>query len=325
MNDKIKELIAGIDREVKSLSFGQEPENLYAPIGYMLDLKGKRIRPLLTLLAYRLFHEDHSRIMQTALSVEVFHNFTLLHDDIMDKAPLRRGMQTVHNRWNENIAILSGDVMLVRVYDLLLTAPDHLVKRVISAFNDCAAGVCEGQQLDMDFESRESVTEEEYIHMIQYKTAILLGFSLALGGILAESTEEDVRLLNDLGIRMGIGFQLMDDLLDVYGDHEKFGKQAGGDIISNKKTYLLIKALERAEGKQYEELVSWIRREDFNDAEKVRAVKSIYDDQDISGLTREKMNTYFQIAFSDLEGISAPEEKKQDLRDIIHFLMQREI
>ncbi len=325
MNDNIKALISEIDGEVTALSFGQKPENLYDPIRYMLNLKGKRIRPLLTILAYQLYHNDYQRVLMPAMALEVFHNFTLLHDDIMDKAPIRRGKPTVHNQWGDNVAILSGDVMLVRVYDLLLGSPRHLIKDIIAGFNNCAAEVCEGQQLDMDFEKLSSVPEEDYLHMIRYKTAVLLGYSLALGGILAEADETDIKLLNDLGIQLGIGFQLMDDLLDVYADHEKFGKQAGGDIITNKKTYLLIKAMELARGLEKEELFSWINRESFDPQQKVEAVKAIYDNLGIPELTRQKMDAFFHQAFADLDNLSATGDKKSSLREIIHFLMQREI
>ena len=225
MNDTIRKYVQRIDHELNNLPFGEYPENLYNPIRYILQLGGKRIRPLLALLSYGLYKNDIEKVLRPSLAVEIFHNFTLLHDDIMDKAPLRRGKPTVHNRWNENTAILSGDVMLVRVYDFLVEVKPEIVKRVIKDFNDCAARVCEGQQLDMDFELEANVTEKDYIRMIQYKTAVLLGFSLSFGGILAGADEGDIQLLSDFGINLGIGFQLMDDLLDVYGDHVKFGKQ----------------------------------------------------------------------------------------------------
>ena len=325
MNDTIRMYIQRIDQELNNLSFGEYPENLYDPIRYILQLGGKRIRPLLVLLSYGLFQNDIDKILRPSLAVEIFHNFTLLHDDIMDKAPIRRGKPTVHNRWNENTAILSGDVMLVRVYDLLLEVKPEIVKRVIKEFNDCAARVCEGQQLDMDFETKTKVTEEDYIRMIRYKTAVLLGFSLSCGGMLAGAEEGDIQLLSDFGINLGIGFQLMDDLLDVYADQMKFGKQVGGDIITNKKTFLLIKALEISRGEDLEELNRWIGMEEFDPVEKVKAVKHIYEKAGIKEQTTVKINHYFLIAHQDLDKISVGEERKKDLRALTEYLMNREI
>jgi len=325
MNDTVKKLIVTIDQEIKNLSFGQHPSNLYEPIQYTLQVGGKRIRPLLTVLAFRLYHNQFENILRPALAVEVFHNFTLLHDDIMDQAPLRRGKPTVHNQWNENVAILSGDVMLVRVYDLLLEVKDHLLKRVITDFNNCAAEVCEGQQMDMNFESQSIVTVQEYINMIKYKTAVLLGFSLALGGILAGADESDIQLLKDFGINLGIGFQLMDDLLDVYADHTKFGKQTGGDIITNKKTFLLIKALELSSKEDSTILEYWIQKDKFDPQEKINAVKKIYDKLGIRYITTFQMNEYYALALEDLEKISVKETRKIDLRDLADYLMKREI
>jgi geranylgeranyl diphosphate synthase type II len=324
MNDTIKKYIQQIDREIKNLSFGRHPENLYDPIQYILQLGGKRIRPLLTILAYSLYRDDYQTIIRPSLAVEVFHNFTLLHDDIMDKAPIRRGKPTVHQKWNENTAILSGDVMLVRVYDLLLEADQDKIQKIISDFNDCAAQVCEGQQMDMDFESQPNVTEDDYIRMIRYKTAVLLGYSLALGGIMADASDTDIQLLNDFGINLGTGFQLMDDLLDVYADTLKFGKQVGGDIITNKKTFLLIKALELTRGTAREELIRWIAMKNFDPAEKVSAVKRIYDEAGIREITNGKMNEYFEIAHRDLEKIGVGDEKKQNLRVLTEYLMKRD-
>jgi geranylgeranyl diphosphate synthase type II len=325
MNDTIKKYVQQIDLELKNLSFGQYPENLYDPISYILQLGGKRIRPLLTLLAYSLYNKNYQKILRPSLAVEIFHNFTLLHDDIMDKAPLRRGKPTVHNRWNESTAILSGDVMLVRVYDLLMEVDAGIMKRVVKDFNDCAARVCEGQQMDMDFETKIHVSEDEYIGMIEYKTAVLIGFSLSFGGILASATEADIGLLSDFGINLGIGFQLMDDLLDVYADHQKFGKQVGGDIISNKKTFLLLKAMELSGGRELEELNRWIRMKDFDPAEKVEAVKEIYRKAGIRQLANEKINHYFSVAHRDLDKIEVGENKKKDLRVLTEYLMNREI
>jgi geranylgeranyl diphosphate synthase type II len=325
MNEKIKKYILQIDREVQKLSFGTYPENLYDPIRYILRLGGKRIRPLLTILAYALYHKNYSHILSPALAVEVFHNFTLLHDDIMDNAPLRRGKPTVHNQWDENIAILSGDVMLVRVYDLLLLADNDLIQRIIRDFNNCAARVCEGQQLDMDYEARAIISEEEYLNMITLKTAVLLGFSLSFGGILARAEESDNQRLYDIGINLGTGFQLMDDLLDVYADQKKFGKQMGGDIITNKKTFLLIKALELTSGDDLEELEKWIRMKNFDPEEKIRSVKRIYDQNGIREITSEKINQYITTAHKDLDKLSVAENQKKNLRELMEYLINREI
>jgi geranylgeranyl diphosphate synthase type II len=233
-----------IEAEIKRNKFGKEPASLYEPIRYLMGLGGKRMRPLLTLLSYSLYKDDVKSIVPFAVAIEAFHNFTLMHDDIMDNAPLRRGDKTVHEKWNVNTAILSGDVMLVKVYDMLLSLDAEKLKPVLQKFNTCAAEVCEGQQWDMEFETLASVSESQYINMIRLKTAVLLGFSLEFGAILANSSVEDQNALREFGVNIGIGFQLKDDLLDAYADPKKFGKQVGGDIIANKKTYLLIKALE---------------------------------------------------------------------------------
>ncbi|HAH37764.1 MAG TPA: isoprenyl synthetase, partial [Algoriphagus sp.] len=225
-------LLDKLESFIREQNFGEDPKELYEPITYILSLGGKRIRPLLSLLAYGLYKKDPKTILSQASAVEVFHNFTLMHDDIMDQAPLRRGKATVHEKWNENVAILSGDVMLVRAYDLLLPTPHTLLPKVIRLFNKTAAEVCEGQQHDMNFESREEVHEDEYVNMIRLKTAVLLGFALELGAILAEASEEDCQKIYNFGVNIGIGFQLKDDLLDVFADQAKFGKQVGGDIIS---------------------------------------------------------------------------------------------
>lgn len=318
--------IEHINHTLAQYSFGQQPAELYEPIRYIMHLGGKRLRPLLTLLAYQLYHKDASleAVLEPALAVEVFHNFTLMHDDIMDQAPLRRGQPTVHKKWNENIAILSGDVMMVRAYDLLLGIDRHLLPEVLKAFNQCAAEVCEGQQWDMNYESSSSVTEAEYLHMIRQKTAVLLGFSLQLGGMLAEAPVRDCQLLYELGVNIGISFQLKDDLLDVYADQAKFGKQVGGDIIANKKTFLLINALERANPQQRKELVGWLHQEAFDKEEKVKAVKKIYEELEIRQLTEQKINAYFGIGLQKLQQIQVNPDKKEPLRQFAEQLMERE-
>lgn len=322
----VSPVIEEINQRLAAYSFGGKPAELYEPIRYILSLGGKRLRPLLTLLAYRLYQEDYQSdaVMHPALAIEVFHNFTLMHDDIMDEAPLRRGKPTVHEKWNANIAILSGDVMLVRAYDLLLSVSADKLPSVLKAFNHCGAKVCEGQQWDMNYESLQQVSEEEYLDMIRLKTAVLLGFSLQLGGMLAGADQQDCDLLYQFGVNIGISFQLKDDLLDVYADQEKFGKQVGGDIIANKKTFLLIKALEKANAQQRAELQDWLSRVDFDKAEKVKAVKALYDALDIRDLTRQKMDEYFEAGMQYLQQIRIEDSRKEVLRHFAEELMARE-
>ena len=323
MTKDLTQLIELINKRLEELSYGEDPQELYEPIKYIMSLGGKRIRPLLVLLAYRLFKGDVESILDRAISVEVFHNFTLMHDDIMDEAPLRRGQATVHEKWNDSVAILSGDVMLVKAYDLLLEAPGNL-KQIIKDFNACAAGVCEGQQFDMNFEQLPTVAEATYINMIRLKTAVLLGYSLKLGAMLAEAPEEEAQKLYDFGVQVGIGFQLKDDLLDVYADQAKFGKQVGGDIIANKKTFLLLKALELANSNQKADLDRWINAEEFDSSEKVQDVMRLYDEMGIKELTLAKMEEYFANGFKELEAIEVSEEKKTTLADFTNYLINRE-
>jgi geranylgeranyl diphosphate synthase type II len=314
-----------IEREVARQKFGKQPASLYEPIRYLMSLGGKRMRPLLTLLSYALYKDDVKTIVPYAVAVEAFHNFTLMHDDIMDNAPLRRGNVTVHEKWNVNTAILSGDVMLVKVYDMLLSLEADKLKIILKAFNQCAAEVCEGQQWDMEFEKRIKVSEAEYINMIRLKTAVLLGFSLELGAILADAPEPDRKALRDFGINIGIGFQLKDDLLDAYADPKKFGKQVGGDIIANKKTYLLIKALEKAKGKQKTELDHWLTATRFNARKKIAAVKSLYDAYEIPALTEKKVNHFFSKGFKSLDALSANPYTQALLKEFTENLISRQV
>jgi len=317
--DILKELESAIRKE----KFGKRPNSLYEPIRYIMSLGGKRLRPVLVLLAYSLYRKDYKKALSYAVAVEAFHNFTLMHDDIMDQAPLRRNQPTVHKKWNVNTAILSGDVMLVKVYDMFSELHPEILKLALPRFNQTAREVCEGQQLDMDFETRERVSEKEYIEMIRLKTAVLLGFSLEFGALLAGAPEEDQKMLYDFGVSIGIGFQLKDDLLDVYADKNKFGKQVGGDIISNKKTFLLINALERAKGKSAEELKSWVSRKKFNKTEKVKAVTAIYDQLELESLTNKKITKYFNSGFSSLETLGTHVNVEQ-LRNYALVLMERQ-
>lgn len=318
------QLLQALQEEIEKNTYGDHPTELYEPIRYIMTLSGKRLRPLMTLMAAALYTDDWRKALKPAQAVEVFHNFTLMHDDIMDCAPLRRGQPTVHEKWNANTAILSGDVMLVRAYDLLLDVDNQHIKRVIKRFSTTAAEVCEGQQLDMNFETRWDVTEAEYLNMIRLKTSVLLGFALEMGGIIAGADEIATQLLYEAGVSMGIGFQLKDDLLDVYGDPAKFGKQVGGDIIANKKTFLLIEALERAEGTTKDELDRWLVAEEFDKEEKVQAVTRIYETLGIQAITQQKISEYFDKGFDCLERVEADPARKVPLLGFVHQLVERE-
>lgn len=312
-----------IEAEIKKQQFGSDPNSLYEPIRYIMALGGKRLRPLLALLAYSLYKNEAKAIVPYAVTIEAFHNFTLLHDDIMDNAPLRRGKKTVHEKWNVNTAILSGDVMLVKVYEMFLGLDEKKLKAVLKIFSRCAAEVCEGQQWDMEFETKRKVSEEQYIEMIRLKTAVLLGFSLELGALLADAPTEDQKLLRDFGVNIGIGFQLKDDLLDVYADKKKFGKQVGGDIIANKKTFLLIKALEMARGPKKKELEKWLASKKFDKRKKVNSVTAIYDDLGIPKVTEAKMNQFFDQGFSCLNHLSV-NKRANPLIEFARNLIDRE-
>lgn len=319
-----KQVLSTLEQEIGQSSYGESPIELYEPITYIMSLSGKRLRPVLTLLASSVFTSDWQKALRPALAVEVFHNFTLMHDDIMDDAPLRRGKPTIHEKWNANTAILSGDVMLVKAYDFLVDIDKELIRQVLVRFNRTAAEVCEGQQLDMNFESREDVTEGEYINMIRLKTSVLLGFALELGGILGGADEKSVQLLYDAGVNIGLGFQLTDDLLDVYGDPAKFGKQVGGDIIANKKTFLLIEALTLATGETQKNLQDWLSARDFDKTEKVAAVTAIYDQLEIRSKTEEKINSYFSKGFDALQQLGGDPVQKKGLTDFVQQLIERE-
>lgn len=312
-----------LEKEINAMPFGKQPATLYEPIRYMMQLGGKRIRPMLTMLSYSLFKDNPEDIVPYAAAVEVFHNFTLMHDDIMDKAPLRRGKPTVHEKWNLSTAILSGDVMLVKVYELFSALEPVMFKAAITAFNTCATKVCEGQQWDMEFENATEVTEAAYVRMIKSKTAELLGFSAELGGILAGTSDDSRMLLRDFGIYIGVGFQLRDDLLDAYGDPEKFGKQPGGDIVANKRTFLLIKALARATPADKKVLEQWMSATRFNKKKKVEAIISIYDKLKVPQLTQRKADHYFTKAFRILDAL--PESPaRENLRAFAQQLINRQ-
>jgi geranylgeranyl diphosphate synthase, type II len=319
-----EKLLTALKLEISKQNYGENPPELYEPIRYIMALGGKRLRPMLTLIGASLYSENWQKALKPAMAVEVFHNFTLLHDDIMDKAPTRRGQPTVHKKWNDNVAILSGDVMLVKAYELLFEIESEKLKAVLEGFSQTAAEVCEGQQLDMNFETIDTVTLEDYLNMIRLKTSVLLGFSLKLGAMLGGSTERDSEKMYQIGLNAGMGFQLMDDILDVYGDPEKFGKQVGGDIISNKKTYLLILAKNQAKGVVQEKLNYWLSATDFDISDKVNEVTNIYNVLNIKSQVEALMENYFQKCFDEIESLSLPAEKKQILTAFFKELTERE-
>jgi geranylgeranyl diphosphate synthase type II len=324
MNSTFNEYLTKLNQEIEAFPFGEKPKELYEPIRYILSLGGKKLRPMLALMAYQLTKSDWETIVRPAAAVEVFHNFTLMHDDIMDNAPIRRGQATVHEKWNTNIAILSGDAMLVRAYDMLLEIDPNILPKVLQRFNKCAVEVCEGQQIDMNFESRTTVSVDEYIEMIRLKTAVLLGFSLELGGMLGGLEKSNIALLYDFGINLGIGFQLKDDLLDVFGDKTKFGKQVGGDILSNKKTFLLITALERATTEQKTKLDYWLKATDYDKEQKVAEVTTIFQELNLENLANQKITEYFDKCHTALNQLTVAEAKKGELKEFMDYLINRE-
>lgn len=319
------ELLERINSHITDLRFSRSPQGLYAPITYVLSMGGKRIRPVLMLMAYNLYKEDVTRIFALATGIEVYHNYTLLHDDLMDRADRRRGKETVHKVWGDNAAILSGDAMLVLAYQFMAQCPAEHLKEVMDLFSLTALEICEGQQLDMEFEDRKDVKEEEYLEMIRLKTSVLLAASLKIGAILGGASAEDAERLYDFGMNLGVAFQLKDDFLDVYGNSAVFGKNIGGDILCNKKTYMLIKAFEHATDSQRDELNRWIDAKSFNPAEKIAAVTNLYNQMDVRGLCEKKMQEYSERAAKSLAAVSVNVEKKEGLKTLMESLMYREV
>lgn len=310
---------------LEALALNRDPQSLYEPVKYVLSMGGKRLRPVLMLLAYNLFKDDVERVKPQALGIEIYHNFTLLHDDLMDKADVRRGHPTVHKRWNDNTAILSGDAMTVLAYQQIEQCDERHLRKVINLFNQTAIEICEGQQYDMDFESRLDVTEAEYMEMIRLKTSVLLAGSLKIGAILADASEKDADLLYDFGICLGLAFQLKDDLLDVYGDPKVFGKKNGGDILCNKKTFLLIKALELTNELQRQELNRWIEMKEFSAEEKINAVTTLYNIVGVKGITQKLIEDYSAKASALLNEVSVSKERKEALQKLMEGLKTREV
>ena len=312
-----EELYEKVNTFIDKLAYNREPKSLYDPIKYVLSLGGKRIRPVLMLLGYNLWKDDPERILMPAVAVETYHNYTLLHDDLMDNADKRRGHDTVHKKWDANTAILSGDAMLVVAYQRLASVDQTKLKPVLDLFTETALEIDEGQQFDIDFENRSDVKEEEYIEMIRLKTSVLLACALKIGAILANAPVTDAEALYKFGEQLGLAFQLQDDLLDVYGDTKVFGKEIGGDIMCNKKTFMLINAFNRANDAQLKELQKWCSGEKFDRKEKVAAVTHLYDEIGIRQLCEAKIEYYFEESKKWLDKVSVPEERKAHLRAYI--------
>ncbi|MCF8283711.1 MAG: polyprenyl synthetase family protein [Sphingobacteriales bacterium] len=321
---KIVELQELVSKKIKEKKYSKYPEDLYDPLDYIMSLGGKRMRPVLVLLAHHLYSDNHEEALDAAIAVETFHNFSLIHDDIMDAAPIRRGKPTVHEKWNQNTAILSGDVMLIEAYELFVNYPKDILPKLLKLFNKTAIEVCEGQQIDMLFETQKNVKVEEYIKMIELKTAVLLGCSLEIGAIIANAPAEDAQMLYEFGRLMGIAFQLQDDYLDVYANPEKFGKQVGGDIISNKKTFLWIEAHRLANEQQSKEIAHWESIQVFKAEDKVSAITKIYNDLNIPQLTENKIKEFANQAFGILEKVKGKESVKELLVKLSEDLLVRE-
>lgn len=312
------------ENELKNVNFDFEPIELYEPISYLLSLGGKRMRPVLLLMTCELFDGDIDKAIPQAVAIEVFHNFTLMHDDIMDKAPKRRNQLTVHTKWNENTAILSGDVMLVCAYQQLCKSDANLLPQLLNLFNKTAIEVCEGQQFDMNYETQQNVSIAEYLTMIDLKTAVLIGCSLKTGAIVSNASVQDQNDIYEFGRNIGIAFQLQDDILDIYGNPDKFGKQVGGDILSNKKTFLYLKALEIANEQQKDTLLHYFSSTHHDPSKKIEAVIKLYDELEIKKHAQSEMDRYFNIAMKYLDRVSLSSSKKEILIDFTNKLMVRE-
>jgi len=290
-----------IESAIQKQKYGGEPKSLYEPIHYIMSLGGKRVRPMLILMAYHLFKKNPKKIVDYAIAIELFHCFTLVHDDILDKATMRRGKLSVHEKWNANTALLAGDVMLIKVFEYFSDLKSKKLNQVIAMLTSCASNICEGQQLDMEFENIMNISEKQYLTMIEKKTASLLGFCLQLGATLAGASKKYCLLLQRVGIYLGIGFQLKDDLLDVYADYNKLGKHIGNDIVSNKKTFLLIQAMKLAKGKDKIELNKWLNSTKFDKQKKIVAVMAIYDRLGLGKMTQKKATSFFSKAINELK------------------------
>lgn len=314
-----------ISNHFSAISIEREPKNLYEPIAYILSLGGKRMRPVLTLMTAEIFNSDYKKALAAATAVEVFHNFSLIHDDIMDDAPLRRGNETVHEKWDVNTGILSGDAMLILAYQYFEHYEPKIFQALAKLFSKTALEVCEGQQWDVDFEQRDDVTIPEYLKMIEYKTAVLVGAAMKMGAIVAETSEENANLIYDFGLNLGIAFQLQDDYLDAFGNPETFGKQVGGDIIENKKTYLYLKALEFSKKEEKEQLLHLFSIQPNDNTDKVASVKEIFNRTGASEATQEAIKNYTFKAFERLEQMDIDTQKKSILKTFGENLMRRKV
>ena len=321
---KSEELLKKVNAALDGLAYDRKPFTLYEPIKYVLSLGGKRVRPVLMLLAYNLYKDNPESIMTQAIGLETYHNFTLLHDDLMDNADMRRGHETVHKKWDDNQAILSGDTMLLQAFERIEACEVSKVKDVFHTFLITTYEIGEGQQLDVEFETRNDAREEEYIEMIRLKTSVLLACAVKIGAILAGASKDDQDNLYKFGEQIGLAFQLQDDLLDVYGDPKVFGKNIGGDITSNKKTYMLINAYNRANDAQRKELEKWIFAKEFDRNEKVKAVTKLYDEIGIRQLCEQKMEECYQLALKYLAKVNVPEERKAELKAYAAEMMTRQ-
>jgi geranylgeranyl diphosphate synthase type II len=314
-----------IEKKILNLQFPDNPRELYDPVRYILEIGGKRIRPSLVLLGANLFNDNVEEALDPAIAIEIFHNFTLLHDDLMDNSRIRRGQDTVHIRWNPNIAILSGDTMSILANRYVTRVRPGILPQILETFNQTAVEVCEGQMMDMNFENRGEVSVDEYIRMIELKTSVLIAASLKIGGLVGGASEKQAHEIYEFGRYLGIAFQLQDDLLDTYGDTLTFGKKIGNDILTNKKTFLMISALERADSVNRVKLKEWLKREKFDPEEKVKQIKAIYDTCGVMKLTQEKISEYFKASLQELEKISLPGNRKIVLKTFSEKLMKREV
>ncbi|PLX04899.1 MAG: isoprenyl synthetase [Marinilabiliales bacterium] len=317
------ELLAYFEDNLKEQKFINEPEELYAPISYTLALGGKRIRPVLTLMACDIFGGNYKDALPQAIAIEMFHNFTLIHDDIMDNAPIRRGRATVYKKWSPNIAILSGDTLFAYAYQFAQKADKNIVQDILSVFNKTAIEVCEGQQYDLNFETRNDVSVEEYVKMIRLKTAVLFGASLKIGSIIGGADKDESEKLYNFALNIGLGFQLKDDLLDTFGDESIFGKKTGGDILTNKKTFLFLKALELAEEDTKKQLLKYYSSTEYNDEDKIERVKSIFSKLSVDTITETEIDKYFKDGIKFLESMNISRENKDELYKLAFKMIHR--
>lgn len=318
-----EELLVQVNAFLDALPYNRTPKSLYEPIRYVLSMGGKRIRPVLMLLGYNLYKEDTDKILMNAIALETYHNYTLLHDDLMDQADLRRGHETVHKKWDANTAILSGDSMLVLAYERMAQCDSRHLADVLRLFTTTALEIGEGQQYDMEFETRDDVREEEYIEMIRLKTSVLLACALKIGAILADAPAEDADSLYKFGEQIGLAFQLQDDYLDVYGDSKVFGKKIGGDITSNKKTFMLINAFSHADEAQRQELEKWVNAKSFDREEKIATVTRLYNEIGIDKMAQDKIAYYFEQSKKYLDAVQVPAERKEELLKYAQRMMKR--